>query len=79
MEDLRDATTRLRTAYSNLWLKQNRPYWLGNVLVRYDNLASLFQAKIQSLQAAQQQYREQSFLPPPQEIGFFVQPERPLK
>ena len=72
LEDLRDATTRLRGMYSDLWLKENRPYWLGNVLVRYDNLASEFQAKIQSVQAAQQLYRQQQVLPAPQQMGFFI-------
>ena len=72
LEDLRDATTRLHGLYSDLWLKENRPYWLGNVLVRYDNLARLFQAKIQQVKAARQQYREESVLPTPQQMGFFT-------
>lgn len=72
LEDLRDATTRLRGLYSDLWLRENRPYWLGNVQVRYDNLASLLQSKIQSVQAAQQQYRQQQVLPTPQQMGFFI-------
>ncbi len=72
LEDLRDATTRLRGMYSDLWFKENRPYWLGNVEVRYDNLASLFQSKIQAVQAARQQYRQQQALPTPQQLGFFI-------
>jgi hypothetical protein len=72
LQDLRDSTTRLRGLYSELWLKENRPYWLGNVQVRYDNLASMFQSKIQSVQMALQQYREQSILPTPQQMGFFI-------
>ena len=72
LEDLRDATTRLRVAYADLWLKENRPYWLGNVLVRFDNLASLFQSKIQSVQAAERQYKDEGFLPPPHRLGFYI-------
>lgn len=72
LEDLRDATTRLRGMYSDLWLKENRPYWLGNVQVRYDNMASLFQSKIQSIQAAERQYRQQQVLPTPQQMGFHI-------
>ncbi|MFP5262766.1 MAG: beta-N-acetylhexosaminidase [Blastocatellia bacterium] len=72
LQDLRDATTRLRGLYSDLWLRENRPYWLGNVQVRYDNLAGMFQSKIQSVQMALQQYREQSTLPTPQQMGFFI-------
>jgi hexosaminidase len=72
LEDLRDATTRLRGMYSELWLKENRAYWLGNVQIRYDNMASQFQSKIQQVQAAGQQYREQQVLPTPQQMGFFL-------
>jgi hexosaminidase len=72
LQDLRDATTRLRGMYSDLWLRENRPYWLGNVLVRFDNLAGLIESKIRSTQAAKAQYREQGFLPTPQEMGFFI-------
>ena len=72
LEDLRDATTRLRGLYSDLWLKENRPYWLGNVQIRYDNLASGFQSKIQNVRAAQRQYRQEQVLPTPQEMGFFI-------
>jgi len=72
LQDLRDATTRLRALYSELWLKENRPYWLGNVQVRYDTLAELFQSKINAVQMAMQQYREQSTLPTPQQMGFLI-------
>src|SRR5262249_37166490 len=72
LQDLRDATTRLRALYSELWLKENRPYWLGNVLVRYDTMAELYQSKINGIQMAQAQYREQSTLPAPQQMGFLI-------
>lgn len=72
LEDLRDQTTRLRGMYSDLWLKENRPYWLGNVLVRFDYLANLFQSKIQSVQEAETLYRDQGYLPTPQQMGFFM-------
>ena len=39
-------------------MRENQPYWLDNVLVRYDNLASEVQAKIVAVQAAQRQYLE---------------------
>jgi hypothetical protein len=46
------------------------------VLVRYDNLSSLYQAGIRGLHAAQQQYREGGALPSPEAKGFFAKSER---
>lgn len=74
LEDLRDATTRLRGMYEQAWLRENRPYWLGNVLVRYDLLAQTFQAKIVAVRDAQRKYWAQKTLPPPQQLGFYLQP-----
>lgn len=74
LEDLRDATTRLRGMYERAWLRENRPYWLGNVLVRYDLLAQMFQGKIVAVRDAQRQYWMQKTLPPPQQLGFYLQP-----
>lgn len=74
LEDLRDATTRLRGMYEKAWLHENRPYWLGNVLVRYDNLASQFESKIVAVRDAQSTYSRQKTLPPPQQLGFYLQP-----
>ena len=74
LEDLRDATTRLRGMYEQAWLRENRPYWLGNVLVRYDNLASEFESKIVAVRDAQAAYGKQKTLPPPQQLGFYLQP-----
>jgi hypothetical protein len=74
LEDLRDATTRLRGMYEKAWLRENRPYWLGNVLVRYDTLAQELQAKIVAVRDAQAIYRKQKTLPTPQQLGFYWQP-----
>ena len=70
LEDLRDSTTRLRGMYEQAWMRENRPYWLGNVLVRYDNLASEMQAKIVAVRQAQRQYEATRKLPPPDQLGF---------
>ncbi len=74
LEDLRDSTTRLRGLYAQRWLAENRPYWLENVLVRYDVLAQLYQSKIFAVKAAAQQFRDQANLPPPQQLGFTIRP-----
>lgn len=35
-QDLRDAYSAIKAQYSQVWLGENRPYWLNNVAVRYD-------------------------------------------
>ena len=69
LQDLRDATTRVEGKYRDLWLRENRPYWLQNVLVRYDVLADEYQQKINAM--ALLLGRQGGSLPAPQEIGFF--------
>ncbi len=36
MQDLRDAYSATKGEFAQVWLSENRPYWLDNVLVRYD-------------------------------------------
>jgi hypothetical protein len=35
-QDLRDAYSAVKGEYTQVWLSENRPYWLNNVTVRYD-------------------------------------------
>jgi PhoPQ-activated pathogenicity-related protein len=72
LESLRDALTGMREMYGEGWRRENHPYWMGNVLVRYDNLAAEVQAKIVAVLAAQQQFRSLKTLPPPGQLGFFL-------
>jgi hypothetical protein len=65
LQDLRDATTRVRDLYSAEWLKENHPYWLGNVTVRFDVLARSIQEKIN-----QMRMNGRNPLPTPEQIGF---------
>jgi hexosaminidase len=37
LDDMRDYTTRLRELYKQLWLRENLPGWLPNILQRYDS------------------------------------------
>jgi len=72
LESLRDSITHMRKMYAEGWARENDPYWLDNVLVRYDNLAAEVQAKIVAVQAAQGQYWNTKTLPPPEQLGFFL-------
>ncbi len=75
LEDMRDETTELEADYTDLWRRQYHPFWLGNVLIRYDNLAGLYQAKIQSLQIVINDYNRTSEIPPPETLGFVIAEE----
>lgn len=72
LESLRDAITEMRKMYKEGWARENNSYWLDNVLVRYDNLASEVQAKIVAVQAAERQFDSAKTLPPPEQLGFFL-------
>ena len=74
LEDLRDATTRLGEMYREAYLREYGPYWLDNVLVRYDDLASEFQKKIGAVRQAHRQYDATKTLTQPEELGFYLQP-----
>jgi hexosaminidase len=74
LEDLRDATTRLSQMYREAWLREYNPFWLENVLVRYDTLAREFQTKIVLVRQARRQYDATKTLTPPQDLGFYLQP-----
>jgi hypothetical protein len=74
LEDLRDGTTRVKEMYRGAWLKEYEPFWLDNVLVRYDTLAREFQAKIVAVRQARRMFDATRSLTPPQELGFFLQP-----
>jgi len=72
LESLRDSITQMRKTYAEGWARENHPYWLDNVLLRYDNLALEVQAKIVAVQAAQRQYWTTKTLPAPEQLGFFL-------
>jgi hexosaminidase len=72
LESLRDSITGLRNMYSDGWARENEPYWLDNVMVRYDNLAQEVQAKLVAVQQAQYQFDSLKTLPAPESLGFFL-------
>src|SRR5271166_1762528 len=74
LEDLRDATTRVSQMYRTAYLGEYGPYWLDNVLVRYDDLAREFEGKIVAVRQARRQYEATKTLTQPQELGFYLQP-----
>lgn len=71
LQDLRDGTTRAERFYSDLWLKESRPYWLANVQVRYAHLADIYIRKIQALKAAMAESRATGVMTAAEALGFY--------
>jgi hypothetical protein len=69
LQDLRDGYTLLRDLYEQAWLRENRPYWLGNVLARYDQAVQLWLARIDRVDAARGEASRTHRLPPPEALG----------
>jgi len=68
-QDLRDGYDYLRARYSEVWLAENRPYWLNNVTARYDDAARLWVERGNKIAAARAQWQQTRTLPRPEEIG----------
>ena len=51
-QDLRDAYSAIKGEYSEVWLGENRPYWLNNVTVRYDLAIQMWQKRGDRFQEA---------------------------
>ncbi|MGH7655490.1 MAG: beta-N-acetylhexosaminidase [Gemmatimonadaceae bacterium] len=68
-QDLRDGYELGRELYEKSWLAQNKPYWLGNVLARYDIAAQLWIQRADKVGQARSAYGRTKKLPTPEEIG----------
>lgn len=78
LEDLREKLTELRGRYAERWRAENNDAWLGNVLVRYDALTNIVQAKIDAINALETDFSRVRELPPPESFGFYWRPGPPL-
>jgi hypothetical protein len=69
LQDLRDAYTLTRELYEAAWLRENRPYWLGNVLVKFDLAVQLWQARADRFAAARAEFTRTRRLPSADSVG----------
>jgi hypothetical protein len=68
-QDLRDGYVLGRELYEKSWLAENKPYWLHNVLDRYDIAAQLWIQRGDKVGQARSAYARTKKLPSPEEIG----------
>lgn len=70
LQDLRDGYTLTKELYEAAWRRENRPYWLGNVSVKFDLAAQLWQSRADKFGQARAEYGRTRKLPPAESIGF---------
>jgi hypothetical protein len=77
--DLRDGYVLGRELYEKSWLAQNKPYWLYNVLNRYDLAAQTWIQRSDKVGQARSAYNRTKKLAPPEEVGIprWTQPITP--
>ena len=67
--DLRDGYSLIRDLYEQAWLRENRPYWIHNVLARYDMATQLWIARADRVSAARSVLGRTHRLPPADSVG----------
>ncbi len=69
LEDVRDGYALLGGLYRQAWLRDNRPYWLGNNQARYDRAAQLWIGRGDRWDLVLDRWWETHTLPPAAEVG----------
>jgi hexosaminidase len=73
-QDLRDAYSAAKDEYAQVWLGENRSYWLGNVAVRYDLAMQMWQQRAAAIASAVRGWRRGGDLPAPASLGIPTEP-----
>jgi len=72
-QDIRSNYSLIRDQFEQSWLRENRPYWLHNVLVRYDLAIQLWAQRGNQFSAALSQWHRDHKLPSPESLGMPAQ------
>ena len=68
-QDLRDAYSAIKAQYAQVWMSENRPYWLNNVTVRYDLEIEKWQHRAELFQHGMWEWNQGRELPVPAAVG----------
>lgn len=68
-QDLRDAYGVIRDLYEAAWIRENRPYWMHSVLVKYDIAMQLWQTRANQVANARSELGRTKKLPAGDTIG----------
>ena len=67
--DIRDYYSALRDEYAVVWMSSNRPYYLSNILARYDHTIQMWMDRTDKVRAAQREFMATQVFPSPEAIG----------
>ena len=68
-QDLRDGYVLGSELYGKSWMAENRPYWLRNVMNRYDLAAQLWIKRADAVSQARAAWNRTKKLPSAEEVG----------
>lgn len=69
LQTMREAYVLGRELYEKSWRAENRPYWLHNVLTRYDSAIQLWWNRSHTVDAARREFSRTKKVPPPERMG----------
>jgi hexosaminidase len=69
LQTMREAYVLGRELYEKSWRAENRPYWLQNVLTRYDAAIQLWWNRSLMVDAARREFGRTRKIPPPERMG----------
>ncbi|MHB1310657.1 MAG: beta-N-acetylhexosaminidase [Gemmatimonadaceae bacterium] len=69
LQTMREAYVLGRELYEKSWRAENRPYWLQNVLTRYDSAIQLWWNRSLAVDAARREFGRTKKIPPPERMG----------
>jgi hexosaminidase len=69
IQDMREGYANLRYLYQEAWARENRPYWIDNVLARFDVPTQLWVQRQQTIAAAWRVYNRTRVAPSAESIG----------
>ncbi|MEJ2008167.1 MAG: beta-N-acetylhexosaminidase [Acidobacteriota bacterium] len=72
LQDLRDYTTRLTEMYRKLWLSENLPTWMPNILQLYRRNSDLWQGLIAKYRTIRADFSQGQPLPSPESLGLLA-------
>ncbi|MES2177389.1 MAG: family 20 glycosylhydrolase [Gemmatimonadota bacterium] len=63
LQDLRDGYALTRDLYEAAWMRENRPYWIHNVLTKFDLATQLWQSRADKFALTRSEYTRTRKLP----------------